>query len=140
MKYVFVDKDGTLIQNVPYNCDPNKINFNMNIIEIVQSYISNGYTPVIITNQSGIGRGYFSEDNFRGYMDELLRELQKMGIETTYRFCPHSPHDNCVCRKPLIGMVDGLQIDPDSVMIGDTESDFGFAENLGIKYIGAHDN
>lgn len=140
MKYVFVDKDGTLIQNVPYNCDPNKINFNMNIIEIVRSYISNGYTPVIITNQSGIGRGYFSEDNFRGYMDELLRELQKMGIETTYRFCPHSPHDNCGCRKPSIGMADGLQIDADSVMIGDTESDFGFAENLGIKYIGANDN
>jgi len=136
MKYLFLDKDGTLVQNVPYNCDPKKIKFNMHIVEMVKSYVCKGYTPLIITNQSGIGRGYFSEDNFRDYMVELLKELQKMGIETTYGFCPHTPQDNCVCRKPSIGMVDGLQIDSDSVMIGDTESDFGFAKNLGIKYIG----
>jgi len=97
-----------------------------------------GYKLMIVTNQSGIGRGYYSQKDFDTLSFWMVDELKEreIDIEAIY-YCPHTPNQNCNCRKPSIGMIEqALQQYPISLekswMIGDKNSDIELAHNAGI--------
>ncbi|MCD6211541.1 MAG: HAD-IIIA family hydrolase, partial [Sulfurovum sp.] len=99
-------------------------------------------------NQSGIGRGYYSEENFTALTDWMIDEFEKkaLKIEKVY-YCPHTPEDKCHCRKPATGMIEQALADypvnlANSWLIGDKQSDIDLALNAEIGnsiYIGNKD-
>ena len=99
-KAIFLDRDGTLNEDTVY---PHKIEHFRLLPGVTEGLknLSKDYIFVIITNQSGIGRGIYTEEDFRNFNSHLVSKLKKSGIEIkkTY-YCPHHPDENCDCRKP----------------------------------------
>lgn len=108
----------------------------------MKEYQEKGYLIVIITNQSGINRGYFSDYQFHIFNDAVIKALAERGVtvNATY-YCPHRPDEGCECRKPRPGLiiraVKDLGIDlHDSLIAGDRQDiDGALAESLGIPFI-----
>mgnify|MGYP000157837425 FL=1 len=98
-----------------------------------------GYEIVIITNQSGIGRGYYSENDFTNLTNWMINEFKKNNVNILkIYYCPHTPDENCNCRKPKIGMIQQSLNDFDidlenSWLIGDKKSDIETAINANIS-------
>ena len=141
-KALFIDRDGTIIRDIPYSVDPEKIEIYEDAVSLMKHYAENGYLIVIVTNQSGINRGYFTIEELNIFNLILTDTLQKRGVHVdAVYFCPHRPEENCRCRKPATGMVLDAAVDlhidiENSVMAGDREDhDGGLARNLGIKFI-----
>src|SRR4051794_299158 len=101
---VFLDRDGTLMRDVDYCGDPTMVEVYPGATEALQQLKHVGYKLIIITNQSGIGRGYFSETDYRAVEQEFLRQLGGGLIDHTY-FCPSLPDANSPRRKPAPGMI-----------------------------------
>lgn len=139
LKIVFLDRDNTLIADPGYNCDPNQIHFMPGVVDGLQLLKNSGFQFVIITNQSGIGRGFYTTDDFRTFQTALHHRLNAEGIHVLADyFCPHLPTKNCECRKPKPGLF--LQAFKDwpvdvagSVMIGDRPKDVMAAAAAGIR-------
>ena len=98
-----------------------------------------GYEIFVVTNQSGIGRGYYSEDDFAKLSKYMIDEFKSYGVEIKKIYhCPHTPSDDCNCRKPKPGMIlqalNEHNIDPQaSLIIGDKPSDLEAARRAGVK-------
>jgi D,D-heptose 1,7-bisphosphate phosphatase len=110
---VFLDKDGTLIEDVPYNVDPDRIRLAAGVAEGLPRLRSAGFRLIVVSNQSGVARGYFAEEAI-GPVRERLRELlANVGVELDgFYYCPHHPEGvvpgyatACACRKPEPGMI-----------------------------------
>jgi D-glycero-D-manno-heptose 1,7-bisphosphate phosphatase len=110
---VFLDKDGTLVEDVPYNVDPRRIEFSRGAAEGLRRLGGLGYRFIVVTNQSGVARGYFAEDALRG-VERRLRELfREAGADLDgFYYCPHDPEGVvrefavvCGCRKPSPGLL-----------------------------------
>jgi D-glycero-D-manno-heptose 1,7-bisphosphate phosphatase len=136
---VFLDRDGTLIRDVDYCGDPRDVHLFPGAAEALRKLKQAGYKLIIITNQSGIGRGYFNESAYRAVESEVIRQLGEKLIDATY-FCPHAPDHQCECRKPQPGMI--LQGARDhhldlakSFLIGDKQSDVECGHNAGVKTV-----
>ena len=138
---VFVDRDGTINEHVEYLSDPNRFS------EIPGSFVALkrlkdlGYRIVIVTNQPGIGLGYFSKEEFFAVNREMMRQAAAVGgaIDKIY-FCPHSKAESCPCRKPepffLRRAAEELNIDlSSSFVIGDMTSDVQLGKNGGTHTI-----
>lgn len=141
---VFVDKDGTLVENVPYNVDPALLRFMPGVFEALAALAAQGYALLLATNQSGLARGYFTRSQFallQGALEKRLRE--EAGIELLdVLVCPHAPADNgapdCLCRKPAPGMLLRAalrhRIDLSrSWMVGDTLDDVEAGHRAGCR-------
>jgi D-glycero-D-manno-heptose 1,7-bisphosphate phosphatase len=110
---VFLDKDGTLVENVPYNVDPKKIQLTTGAIEGLKLLHSAGYILIVVSNQSGVARGLFKEGALTEVENHLRVVLQEAGIPLAgFYYCPHHPDGrlrnysiNCMCRKPRPGML-----------------------------------
>src|SRR5436309_5730205 len=100
---VFVDRDGTIMQDADYCSNPQKVKIFPGIPEALQRLKSNGFKLIIITNQSGIGRGLFTIEQYRAVEAEVLRQLGDGLIDATY-FCPDIPGQHSSCRMPAGGM------------------------------------
>ncbi|HSJ54531.1 MAG TPA: HAD family hydrolase [Anaerolineae bacterium] len=110
---VFLDKDGTLVENVPYNVDPGRIRLMPGAARALSRLRADGYLLIVVSNQSGVARGYFSIDALHG-VEERLRELLAeagAGFDGFY-YCPHHPEGSvepyaidCSCRKPNPGLI-----------------------------------
>ncbi len=98
---VFLDRDGTLIEDPGYLDDPAGVRLLPGVPEALRALEAAGYARIVITNQSGIGRGRFDEAAFHRVEAELARQLAAHGATTdrTY-WCPHLPDAGCACRKP----------------------------------------
>lgn len=139
-KALFLDRDGTLNVEKNYVYKIRDFEFIEGIIEIIRTYQENGFLIFIITNQAGIARGYYSENDFRILTDWMIRELKTFGIEIAKVYhCPHHPDitGECDCRKPKPGLIlkaiNEFNINPsESVLIGDKKSDILAGENAGI--------
>ena len=142
---VFLDRDGTLIEDVPYLSDPAGIRFLPGAAEALVRLRHAGFARVLVTNQSGIGRGFFTEDRLREIHAELDRRLAAVGasLDGIY-YCPAAPaggaDPDCPDRKPAPGMLlrgaDELGIDLDaSWMVGDKMSDVLAGLNAGCRSI-----
>ena len=139
---LFIDRDGTINRDCPYCHDLKDLYIFQDTVEIMKDYRKKGYLIIIITNQSGINRGCFSDGEFHTFHNELLRRLKEMEVEVdeTY-YCPHRPEENCECRKPQLGMIqkamENFDIDlKNSVIIGDRDDMEGeMGRKLGIEYL-----
>jgi D-glycero-D-manno-heptose 1,7-bisphosphate phosphatase len=136
---VFIDRDGTIIHDADYCSDPQQVRLLPRIAEALKRLKSQGFKLIIITNQSGIGRGFFSLEQYRAVEAEILRQLGNDLVDATY-FCPHLPDNGCNCRKPASGMI--LQAAREhrvdlrrSFLIGDKESDAECGRNAGVRTI-----
>jgi histidinol-phosphate phosphatase family protein len=99
---VFLDKDGTLIENVPYNVDPARIKLNPGAVNAVGEFADHGFRVLVISNQPGAALGYFQEcalDAVAQRLRELLPALDG------FYYCPHAPAARCTCRKPAQGLL-----------------------------------
>ena len=139
--YVFLDRDDTLIYDVPYLSDPNKIRFTPDACQGLREMMRIGYHLALVTNQSGIARGYFTMEQLNAVHKRLTTLLEWEGVHLDGIFlCPHGPKDNCSCRKPQVGMLlqacQALDVDRDhSVMIGDKEADILMGQNFHLKTV-----
>jgi D-glycero-D-manno-heptose 1,7-bisphosphate phosphatase len=138
---LLLDRDGTVIVDRHYLSNPANIMLEINAAEGLRMMIALGAIPVIITNQSGVGRGLFTHTEVDMVHLELDRILRAEGINIAgYYSCPHIPEDNCPCRKPEPGLALqaaaelGLTLD-DAVVIGDKMSDLGLAKAIGARGI-----
>ena len=136
---VFLDRDGTLMLDVDYCGNPAEVRVFEGASKVMRSLKESGYKLIVITNQSGIGRGYFNEDQYRAVEAEVSRQLGTGLIDTTY-YCPHLPADHCKCRKPSPEMVvraaDDHELDlARSFLIGDKQSDMECGRAAGVKTI-----
>jgi len=145
-KAVFLDRDGVINKEVNYLHKIKDFEFTENCIEALKMLQSNGYLLFIITNQAGIGRGYYTEVDFHTLTNWMLLQLKKHGINITdIQFCPHHAKEgkgvykiDCECRKPKAGMITHLieryNIDvQNSILIGDKLSDIEAGKVANIK-------
>ena len=137
-RVALIDRDGTIIVDKVYLSDPEGIEFAPGAIEGLRLLRDGGFTLVLVTNQSGIARGYFDAARLEQIHDRLRSMLAEEGLklEAIY-ICPHGPDDGCNCRKPAPGMVKRAMRDlgfgPDqAVFIGDSDADMGAAAAAGV--------
>src|SRR3982751_2221939 len=101
---VFIDRDGTIMHDADYCSDPKQVQIFDGAAAALGRLKNTGYKIIVITNQSGIGRGFFNEKQYRAVEAEVSRQLGNDLIDATY-FCPDPPGQPSKCRKPAPGMV-----------------------------------
>ncbi len=137
-KAIFLDRDGIINVDKTYLHKIEDFEFCDGVFETFKYLQNLGYLLIVVTNQSGIGRGYYGEEDFEKLTLWMLEELKKNGIKIQKVYhCPHTPQDNCKCRKPkpymLKQAIKEFQIEPkNSWMIGDKLSDIKAGLNVGI--------
>lgn len=140
-RVVFLDRDGTINKDFGYVYEKKKLVFLPGVIEALQKLQLHGYKLIIVTNQSGIGRGYYTQKEYCDFTNYMLKELEKQNIQITdVYYCPHVSEDNCDCRKPKLKLfydaIHKYNIDVDnSVVIGDNERDLSICKFENIKGI-----
>ena len=144
---IFLDKDGTLIDDLPYNVDPRRIRLAAGARQALEIWADQGWPIVIITNQSGVARGYFTLDELAAVAEHLEAVVLDAGARWGgFYACPHLPEGvneyavDCECRKPAPGMIReaaaALGVRPeDSWFIGDTWMDMGAGRAVGCRTI-----
>ena len=138
---IFVDRDDTLMVDVKYCRDPSMVKLMPWAAEGLRRFSEVGYKVVIITNQSGLGRGYFTKSELDLVNARLRDELQKHGADyDALYYCPHRPDENCNCRKPRPGLVLRAASELDlnlrtSLTIGDREIDIEAGRAAGTRTI-----
>lgn len=135
-KCIFIDRDGTLIEEVNFLHRVADLRFFDYTDEAVKLLKANGFLIIVATNQSGIGRGIYTENQMREVHDAIQNQLTEK-IDAFY-FCPHLPDEGCRCRKPNLGMIEqacqDFSIDlNESWMIGDKVLDIELGRNANIK-------
>lgn len=137
-KAVFLDRDGVINVEKNYLYRIEDFEWIEGVVDAVRAFAACGYLPVVVTNQSGIGRGYYTEEDFSRLTRWMIRRFADSGAPLAgVYYCPHAPKTACACRKPAPGMFDAacrdLKIDmAGSWMIGDKESDIDAAIAAGV--------
>jgi D-glycero-D-manno-heptose 1,7-bisphosphate phosphatase len=139
-KALFLDRDGIINEDYGYVSTIEEFKFIDGIFELLHFFIQKNYTLFIVTNQSGIGRGYYESSDFEKLSTWMLAEFKKQNIHIeSVHHCHHAPEENCFCRKPAIGMVDAILFEHNidlekSWLIGDKQSDINLAHNAHIAH------
>ena len=139
--FVFLDRDGTLVEEVYYGHKLEDYALIPGAIESLQRFRDAGFRLAIVTNQSGLGRGIFGIEDYEIFHGQLLSDLENAGLEIVETYmCPHAPDEACVCRKPLPTSLfharDNHQADiKASWVIGDHVKDVETAANAGARGI-----
>jgi D-glycero-D-manno-heptose 1,7-bisphosphate phosphatase len=138
-RFVFLDRDGTLVRDTGYPHRREDYELLPAIPGALRRLCAAGFGLAIVTNQSGIGRGLFSEADFEAFQRMLLSDLAAAGvtIAATYH-CPHAPGEGCACRKPGPGLLlrarDELGASlQESWVVGDAERDVAAAARAGCR-------
>ncbi len=140
---IFLDRDGVLTEERGYLHSADEMVVCNYSRECVRKLHDAQYLTIVITNQSGVARGYFSENELKKMNERLIKEI---GVDAVY-YCPHHPDGivekykkNCLCRKPSTGLIikacNDFDIDlSKSYFVGDRECDIRTGQNVGIKTI-----
>ena len=139
-KALFLDRDGTINIEKGYVFRIKDFEFRPGIFDLIRKYQQQNYLIIIVTNQSGIARGFYTEKEFRTLSEWMTKTFQSEKINITKIYhCPHHPDftGKCTCRKPAPGMIlqaiREFNINPgSSVLIGDKKSDISAGKNAGI--------
>ncbi len=140
-KALFLDRDGVINIEKYYLYKIEDFEFIDGIFKICKHYQNLGYKIIVVTNQSGIARGYYGEEDFKNITLWMINEFKKLGIDILKVYhCPHHPDitGSCTCRKPKPGMLleAAREFDIDlnnSIIIGDKERDIEAGLNAGLK-------
>jgi D-glycero-D-manno-heptose 1,7-bisphosphate phosphatase len=145
---VFLDKDGTLIDDVPYNVDPQRIELARGAAQGAAMLWEAGYALIVVSNQSGVARGIFTEDALPGVEGRIRELLAEFHVPLAgFYYCPHHPQGSvprytaqCTCRKPEPGMIlqaaDELRLDlGESWLIGDILDDVEAGNRAGCRTV-----
>jgi D-glycero-D-manno-heptose 1,7-bisphosphate phosphatase len=130
---VLFDRDETIVVDVPFNGDPEKVRPAPNARALLDRLRAAGLPLAVVSNQSGIGRGLLT----REAVDAVNRKIDRLlGPFAGFFICPHAPEDACECRKPkpklILDAAEALGVDPGCcVVVGDRESDVEAARNAG---------
>jgi len=140
-KAVFLDRDGTIARDVPYCSRPEDFELLPGAPEAIRLLNESGLLVVVVTNQSGIGRGYFTEETLARIHRKMLEELKRCGarVDGIY-YCPHHPDDGCDCRKPKTALfrkaAQDLNIDlARSFVVGDMPLDIDAGRAIGARTV-----
>jgi D-glycero-D-manno-heptose 1,7-bisphosphate phosphatase len=141
-KLIALDRDGVINEDSDdYIKSPDEWRAIVGSLEAIAKLNKFGYKVVVISNQSGIARGYFAEKDLQLIQDKMISELSKRGgfIDGVY-YCPHHPNDNCECRKPkakmLLQALRQFGFEPkDALMVGDAWVDVQLAKNVGCDFV-----
>lgn len=145
-KAIFLDRDGVINEDHGYTFLPEDFDFLEGVFPACRRFVSSGYKLIVVTNQSGIARGYYSEEEFETVTDYMLEKFRQQGIniDAVYH-CPHHAKEGfgdykveCDCRKPKPGMLLKAALEynidlSESVMIGDKVSDMQAGKAAGVK-------
>ena len=138
---VILDRDGTILREREYLSSPDEVELLPNAAEGLYRLREAGVPLVVVTNQSGVGRGYFTSETVTAVHDRMRELLRREGVELNGIYvCPHTPADGCACRKPGTALADraaeDLQLDLDqSFVIGDKPCDIDLGRNIGARTI-----
>jgi histidinol-phosphate phosphatase family protein len=132
---VLLDRDGTLVEDVPYNGDPEQVRPLPGVREALDRLRGEGVRLAVVSNQSGVGRGLLTAEQVEAVNERLMTLLGP--FEAVY-VCPHAPDDGCECRKPAPGLIKQALAEtgvaPDrTLMVGDIGADLGAAEAAGVS-------
>jgi D-glycero-D-manno-heptose 1,7-bisphosphate phosphatase len=136
---VFLDKDGTLVEDVPYNVDPARMRLGAGAAEGVASLHRGGFLLVVVSNQPGVARGLFPESALAAVWARLAKLLAPVPLAGCYH-CPHGPTDGCECRKPEPGLLRraaaelGIDLGR-SWMVGDILNDVEAGRRAGCRTV-----
>ena len=139
IKTIFLDRDGVINKDIGYLYEIDKFEFNYGIFQSCRHFINLGYSIIIVSNQSGIERGFYSEKDYQTVTKWMIDQFNNNGVKILDALhCPHGPDSNCNCRKPLPGMFIEAQRKYDvdmglSWIIGDKETDIIAAKAAGIQ-------
>jgi len=135
---VFLDRDGTLVKEKDYLSRPEQVRVFRRVPAALRLLRKSGYALVVISNQSGLGRGYFTQNDLKRVNARLLKDLRRRGarLDALY-FCPHHPRRTCPCRKPKPAMIQraarDLRLDlRRSYMVGDNAKDIHIGRRLNL--------
>jgi D-glycero-D-manno-heptose 1,7-bisphosphate phosphatase len=134
---VFLDRDGTLIVEKGYLSDPDRVVIEEGVVDGLTTLQDSGHPLIVLSNQSGIGRGMFTERDAALVNEKVADMLRRSGIEIlAWYVCPHAPDAACSCRKPSAGMPLAASRDwnidlAGSYVIGDKRSDLELADAIG---------
>ena len=138
-KALFLDRDGVVNVDHGYVYQSEKFEFIKGIFSTCKTFFDAGYKIIVVTNQSGIGRGFYSESDYQQLTAWYRRKLNEAGVAITdILHCPHHPDEQCSCRKPQPGLfmqaIENYAVDySSSIMIGDKDTDIEAAKRAGIK-------
>ena len=142
MKAAFFDRDATIIEDLIYLRDPERLRFLPHAIYGLLRFQGAGYLLFVVTNQSGVIRGFLSLDRMKRIHRRMLAELKAHGVRISgIRYCPHGVYEGCGCRKPGTRMIRSIldehpEIDPSSsVVIGDRETDVLMGKAIGARTV-----
>jgi D-glycero-D-manno-heptose 1,7-bisphosphate phosphatase len=144
-KAIFLDRDGVINVDKGYVYKKEDFIFMPDVFDTLHYFLRQGYLLFIVTNQSGIARGYYTKNDFLKLTEHMMNEFAKQNIQITkLYYCPHAPEANCECRKPNPKMLFDAQKEFDidmsaSWLIGDKTSDIEAGLRAGVKnliYIG----
>lgn len=137
---IFIDRDGTLIEEVNFLSRVEDLRVFEFSVSAIRALKDAGYLVIVVTNQSGIGRGIYTETDMHKIHDQMQTELG--GAIDAFYFCPHLPDEGCICRKPGLGMIEAAQADFEinierSWMVGDKKIDIetGWNGNLSTAMV-----
>lgn len=152
-KAIFLDRDGTIIEEVNFLSNADEAVLFPFTIEALRLLSEAGFILFVTTNQSGVARGFFGASAIASIHEKIQNELDAAGVRIeSFYYCPHFPDDGCRCRKPNTGMIEkaikGFDIDlSESWTIGDKKLDIGLGFNAGTRtalvttgYGNAHSN
>jgi D-glycero-D-manno-heptose 1,7-bisphosphate phosphatase len=137
---LFLDRDGVIIVEKNFQIDIKAMEFYSGAVDALRS-VDRQFLKIVVSNQSGVARKRFTEDDVRRFNHALAEKLKGEGITIDgWYFCPHGPDDNCPCRKPkpgmLLGAADELSVEiKKSWMIGDKTSDVLAGKSAGLRTI-----
>lgn len=141
MKAIFLDRDGTFIKDKHYLHKPKDVEYVENAFNALKQMQNLGFELVVVTNQSGVGRGKFPIEDVHRVHEKIQIDALNFGMAgfLDFQICPHSPDDNCECRKPLPFLINeacerfGINKSL-SYMIGDKLSDVSAGETAGLRH------
>ncbi len=138
---VFIDRDGTIAKNINYCSRPEDFELLPHTAKAISLLNQHGFKVIVITNQSGVARGYFTEEMLAKIHEKMEDELAKEGawVDAIY-YCPHHPDDNCQCRKPepKLALQAAKEHDIEflsSFVVGDLQMDIDLGKAVGCRTI-----